>query len=253
MKQKSPCTAEFKANGGFSGSPLPNDYFVAGGGLAARVSFRQREIRGQKFCRRGWRPLVSLTVAVRSNRLPGKFTPMISNHPFARIRGHGHRHHFAIVRIYYREMRFIEGFAGILAMQSCDVMTQGSRKFMSDSSIDMKQKSQNTAETRQVVRLGKLKHSASTVAAHKNLMDTGIVFDGWLLRNRSLFPVSFTGHCGRKSPKAFYAVGTPMPVCLRVGFPFGGRINERNGKDTLFQNGTEPFENQLKSVLCLVP
>ena len=253
MKQKSPCTAEFKANGGFSGSPLPNDYFVNDGWLAAKGSFHQREIRGQKFCRRGWRPPVSLTVAVRSNRLPGKFTPMISNHPFARIRGHSHRHHFAIVRIYYREMRFIEGFSGILAMQSCDVMTQGSRKIMSDSSIDMKQKSQNTAETRQVVRLEKLKHSASRVAAHKNLMDTGIVFDGWPLRNCSFFPVASIGHKGRKSPKAFSVCGTPLPVCFRAEFQCGGRINERNGKDTLFQNGTKPFENQLKSVLCLVP
>jgi hypothetical protein len=85
MKQKSPCTAEFKANGGFSGSPLPNDYFVAGGRLAAKKNFRQCEIRRQKFCRQRWRRPVSLTVAVRSNRLPGKFTPMISNHPFARI------------------------------------------------------------------------------------------------------------------------------------------------------------------------
>jgi hypothetical protein len=150
MKQKSPCTAEFKANGGFSGSPLPNDDFVADGGLEGRGSFRQCEIRGQKFYRRGWRPPVSLAVVVRLNRLTGKFTPMISNPPFARIRGHGHRHHFAIVRIYYREMRFIEDFAGILAMQSCAPVSQSSRKFMSESSIDMKEKSQNTAETRPV-------------------------------------------------------------------------------------------------------
>ena len=150
MKQKSPCTAEFKANGGFSGSPLPNDYFVTGGWLAAKGSFRHREIRGQKFCRQDWRPPVSFTVAVKSNLLPGKFPPMISTILLPAFRGHGHRHHFAIVRIYYREMRFIEGFFGVLAMQSCDVMTQDSRKFMSDSSIDMNQKSQDTAETRPV-------------------------------------------------------------------------------------------------------
>ncbi|MGA9778536.1 MAG: hypothetical protein WBS33_09725 [Verrucomicrobiia bacterium] len=150
MKQKSPCTAKFKANGGFNGSPLPDDYFVADGWLAARGSFRQREIRGQKFCRQGWRPPVSLTVAAGSNRLPGKFPPMISTILLPAFRGHGHRHHFAIVRIYYREMRFIEGFTGILAMQSCVPVTQGSRKFMSDSSIDMKEKSQDTAETRPV-------------------------------------------------------------------------------------------------------
>jgi len=150
MKQKSPCTAEFKANGGFGGSPLPNDYFVAGGGLAAKKNFRQCEIRGQKFYRRGWRLPVSLTVVVRLNRLTGKFTPMISNHPFARIRGHAHRHHFSIVRIYYREMRFIEGYAGVLRVQFCAPVSQSSRKFMSESSIDMKEKSQSTAETRRM-------------------------------------------------------------------------------------------------------
>jgi len=150
MKQKSPCTAEFKANGGFSGSPLRNGYFVAGGGLAAKGSFPQCEIRGQKFCRRGWRPPVSFTAAVKSNLLPGKFPPMISTILLPAFRGHGHRHHFAIVRIYYREMRFIEGFSGVLAMQSCVPVTQGGRKIMSDSSIDMKQKSQNTAETKPV-------------------------------------------------------------------------------------------------------
>jgi hypothetical protein len=85
MKNKNRNTAKFKANGGFSGSPLPNDYYVADGWLEAKGSFRQREIRGQKFCRQGWRPPVSLTGAPRSNRLPGKYPPMISNHPFARI------------------------------------------------------------------------------------------------------------------------------------------------------------------------
>jgi hypothetical protein len=129
---------------------LPDDYFVTGGRLAEKGGFRPREIRGQEFCRQGWRPLVSLTVAVRSNRMPGKFPPMISNHSFARIRGHGHRHHFAIVRIYYREMRFIEGFAEISAMQFSALIAQGNRKFMSDSSIDMKEKSQNTATTRRM-------------------------------------------------------------------------------------------------------
>jgi len=67
------------------------------------------------------------------------------------------------------------------------------------------------------------------------------------------FPVALTGHKGRKFPDAFCVCETPLPVCLRAGFQFGGRINDRTGKDTLFQNGTKPFENQLKSVLCLVP
>jgi len=150
MKQKSPCTAEFKANGGFSRSPLPNDYLVSGGWLAAKGSFRQREIRGQEFCRQRWHPLVSFTVAVRSNRMPGKLPPMISNHPFARIRGHGHRHHFLIVRIHYLKMRFVEGFALILRVQFCAPVSQNSRKFMSESSIDMKEKSQSTAATRRM-------------------------------------------------------------------------------------------------------
>jgi hypothetical protein len=44
-----------------------------------------------------------------------------------------------------------------------------------------------------------------------------------------------------------------LPICRRVGFQFVGRINDRTGKNTLFHFGTEPFENQLKSVPCLVP
>jgi hypothetical protein len=61
-----------------------------------------------------------------------------------------HKHLDAVVRIYYREMRFIVDFSGILAMQSWDIMEQGSRKFISDSSIDMNQKNQNTAATRRM-------------------------------------------------------------------------------------------------------
>lgn len=61
-----------------------------------------------------------------------------------------HKHLDTIVRIYYLEMRFIMGFSGILAMQSWDIMEQGSRKFISDSSIDMNQKNQNTAATRRM-------------------------------------------------------------------------------------------------------
>ena len=150
MKEKSPYTATFKANGGFSRSPLRNGYFVAGGRLAAKASFRQCEIRGQKFCRQGWRPPVSFTVAVWSNLLPGEFSPMIPNHAFIAFRDQGHCHDFLIVRIYYLEKRFIWGFARILAMQFCDAATQRGRNFLSDSSTDMKQKSQYTAETRRM-------------------------------------------------------------------------------------------------------
>jgi hypothetical protein len=98
----------------------------------------------------------------------------------------------------------------------------------------MNNKSQSHARTRPVARLEELKPSVSTVAAHKNRADA-------------------SGHCGRKFPKAFSVCVIPLPVCFRAGFQFGGRINERNGKNTLFHFGTESFENQLKSVLCLVP
>jgi hypothetical protein len=55
-----------------------------------------------------------------------------------------------IVRIYYLKMRFVKGFARILRVQFCDAVAQSSRRFMSDLSIDMKEKSQNTAETRRM-------------------------------------------------------------------------------------------------------
>jgi hypothetical protein len=150
MREKSPYTATFKVNGGFSGSPLRNDYFVAGARLAAKGSFRQCEIRGQKFCRRGGLPPARFTVAAWSNRLPGKFPPMTSNHPSTAFRDQGHCHDFLIVRIYYREKRFIEGFAVISTVHFCVAATQRSRTFLSDSSMDMKQKSQHTAETRRM-------------------------------------------------------------------------------------------------------
>jgi hypothetical protein len=66
--------------------------------------------------------------------------------------------------------------------------------------LTMKNKSQNHAKARPVARL---KHSVSTVAAHKNPMDAGIVFYGWSLRNRSHFQVDASGQCGRKFQNAF--------------------------------------------------
>jgi hypothetical protein len=150
MKEKSPYTATAKAKDGFTESPLRNDYFVAGGKLAAKGSLRQCEICGQKFCRQGWLPSASFTVAMWSNRLPGEFSPMIPNHAFIAFRDQGHCHDFLIVRIYYRKMRFIRDFARILAMQFCDAATQRMQNFLSDSSMDMKQKSQYTAETRRM-------------------------------------------------------------------------------------------------------
>jgi len=50
MKQKSPCTAKFKANGVLAES-LPNDYLCRRL-AAAKKNLRQREIRGQKLCHR---------------------------------------------------------------------------------------------------------------------------------------------------------------------------------------------------------
>jgi hypothetical protein len=47
-------------------------------------------------------------------------------------------------------MRFVKGFARILRVQFCDAVAQSNRKFMSDLLIDMKEKSQNTAETRRM-------------------------------------------------------------------------------------------------------
>ncbi len=168
MKEKSSYMVTFKANGGFSGSPLRNGYFVAGGGLAAKGSFPQCEIRGQKFYRQRGRLPVSLMVAMRSNRMPETFYG--THHPTVldcavfqsfpepsfgwgnalAFRGQGNPHNLVIVRIYYQEKRFIWGLARILAMQFCDAATQRRRNFLSDSSTDMKQKSQLTAETRRM-------------------------------------------------------------------------------------------------------
>jgi hypothetical protein len=55
-----------------------------------------------------------------------------------------------IVMIYYLKMRFVKGFALILRVQFCVAATPQRGNFLSDSSMDMKQKSQHTAETRQV-------------------------------------------------------------------------------------------------------
>jgi hypothetical protein len=167
MKRTSPYTATFKTNGGSSGSPLQNNYFVSGGRLATKGSFRQCEIRGQKFCRQRWRPPVGLVVAMRSNRMPEFYgtnqatvldravfqsfpEPSFAWGNALALRDQGHPHDLVIVRIYYREKRFIEDFAVILAMQFCDAATPQKWNFLSDSSTDMKQKSQYTAETRRM-------------------------------------------------------------------------------------------------------
>ena len=98
--------------------------------------------------------------------------------------------------------------------------------FCQTCQLTMKKESQNHAKARPVARSEELKHSVSTVAAPKNPVDAGIVFDGWPLRNRFLFPVDSSGQCGRKFQNAFCFIMKHLPVCLRVGFQFDGRIND---------------------------
>jgi hypothetical protein len=107
----------------------------------------------------------------------------------------------------------------------------------------MNNHSQNHAKARPVARSAGLKPSASAVAVHKNRLDARIAFGGWPLRNRSLFPVASIGHYGRKFHAALCFILKQLPVCLRVGFRFDGRIDGLNRKNTL------PFEKQIKSVL----
>jgi hypothetical protein len=45
-----------------------------------------------------------------------------------------------IVRIYYLKMQFVKGFDRILRVLFCDAVAQSNRQFMSDLSIDMKEK-----------------------------------------------------------------------------------------------------------------
>ena len=70
----------------------------------------------------------------------------------------------------------------------------------------------------------------STPAPMKKPVDATIIFDGCPSRNRSLFPVAFTGRCGREFQTAFCVPDTSLPVCLRAEFPFGGRIDGQNKK-----------------------
>ena len=94
-----------------------------------------------------------------------------------------------IVMIYYLKMRFVKGFALILRVQFCDEATQRRWNFLSDWSMDMKQKSQNHAGAKQAARLEEQKHSVSTAGTHKNLADARIVFDGATITK----PISFSG------------------------------------------------------------
>jgi hypothetical protein len=90
----------------------------------------------------------------------------------------------------------------------------------------------------------------SSVVAHKNLTDAQNYFmtggmaavdfsqgeiPGLNFFSQLSFPVAFTGHKGREFPGASCVCETPLPLCLQVGLPFGGRINDRNGKTLCFK------------------
>ena len=68
-------------------------------------------------------------------------------------------------------------------MQFCDAATQRRRNFLSDSSTDMKQKSQLHGRNKANGALKKLNHSMFTAVAHKNLADAESYFDEHLAQN----------------------------------------------------------------------
>jgi hypothetical protein len=97
MKNKNRNTAEYQASGR----------------MTAKADFRQYNFRQQKFFRWGWFSPISLTVETRSNQLPGKFLPMILNHPFARISRS--RVSFCQRKDLLPEIAFYQGFYSVLA------------------------------------------------------------------------------------------------------------------------------------------
>jgi hypothetical protein len=109
-------------------------------------------------------------------------------------------------------------------------LRQAVEKLCQTCQLTMNNKSQSHAKARPLARSEELKPSAFTIAIHKNRMDARIVFGGWPLRNRYHFPLASIGHCGRKCTTAFCFILKLLPVCLRAGFQFGGRINDRNEK-----------------------
>jgi hypothetical protein len=113
-------------------------------------------------------------------------------------------------------------------------LRQAVKNFCQTRQLTMNNQSQNHAKAEPLARSAELKPSASTVAAHKQLADARIVFGGWPQRNRSLFLVTAIGHFGRKYHAAFCFILKLLSVCLRAGFQFDGRINDLNGKYTLF-------------------
>ena len=141
---------------------------TASGGRAAKGNFRQHEIRGQR-CQRG------------------RFS---SNH-------------FSVVRIYYLKNANYQGFCPDLPVKFCSILATSRRKFLPNLSIDDEKQESKPCKSKAMARLEELKHSVSTVAAHKNRMDARIVFDGRPPRNRFLFPWLPSAHCGGNSKTHF--------------------------------------------------
>jgi hypothetical protein len=138
----------------------------------------------------------------------------------------------ASVRIYYLKMRFLKGFAGVLWVQFCSSLAQNNRKFLAELSFD--DEKHTSKRRKRWTRLDGPKHSVSTAVAHEKPVDATIIFDGCPSRNRPLFPFAFTGPWGREFQTAFCVPDTSLPVCLRAGFPLGGRIEGQNKKTLCF-------------------
>jgi hypothetical protein len=103
------------ANGGFNGSPLRNDYPAANGWRATKSNWMPEMFFGTH----------QQTIPARVETIQQiagfqSFTETLlrwENCPD--FRRQGHCPNFAIVRIYYLKMRFIEAFARILRGQFC--------------------------------------------------------------------------------------------------------------------------------------
>jgi hypothetical protein len=129
-------------------------------------------------------------------------------------------------------MRFVKGFAMLLLVQFCSSLALSSRKFLAELSFD--DEKHTSKRRKRWTRLDGPKHSVSTAVAHEKPVDATIIFDGCPSRNRPLFPFAFTGPCGREFQTAFCVPDTSLPVCLRAGFPLGGRIEGQNKKTLCF-------------------
>lgn len=208
------------ASGSFRGSPLRNDRFAAGGRRAA--NFRRCGIRGQK-----------------------------------RPRGRFSSNHFSPVMIDYLKNANYQGFRPDWPVKLCSFFELGRRNFLPGCCL-MKIIGQSLFERRR--KSGEpLPKSGNEVCGFRGFGIAANFLQS--LQEQSAASCQSPGNGENnfsltrdaENQNAFRVRRIPMPVCLRAGFQFGGRIDDRTGKDTLFHFGTEPFENQLKSVLCLVP